>query len=209
MATLDAQVEANLGPFRTAVELIMSIPGIKNLGVELRQALAKDELEVWYQPWVNVVDRKIAGCEALLRWRHPVRGLIAPMEFIPTAEESGLIRQLGNLVLRRACQDATTWPTHVKLAVNLSAVQFIGGTLSETVLGVLAETGLEARRLELEITETLMIDDYERLRAALFELRRHGISIALDDFGTGYSSMTHLRQLLVDRIKIDQSFIAK
>ena len=137
------------------VELGQSAKDRVMLELELREALAKDEFEVWYQPWVNVVDRKIAGCEALLRWRHPVRGLIAPIEFIPTAEEAGVIRQLGNLVLRRACRDATTWPTHVKLAINLSAVQFIGGTLSETVLGVLAETGFEAKRLVLEITETL------------------------------------------------------
>ena len=179
------------------------------LELELRDALAREEFELWYQPWFNITNGRIAGCEALLRWRHPVRGLRPPMEFIPIAEESGLIGQIGDWVLRRACQDAAGWPPDVKLAVNLSAAQFIGGKLCETVLNALAESGLEAKRLELEITETLIVDDYEGTREALSELRGHGISIALDDFGTGYSSLTHLRQLLFNRIKIDKSFIAE
>jgi predicted signal transduction protein with EAL and GGDEF domain len=179
------------------------------LELELRDALAREEFELWYQPWFNITNGRIAGCEALLRWRHPVRGLRPPMEFIPIAEESGLIGRLGDWVLRRACQDAAGWPPDVKLAVNLSAAQFIGGKLCETVLNALAESGLEAKRLELEITETLIVDDYEGTREALSELRGHGISIALDDFGTGYSSLTHLRQLLFNRIKIDKSFIAE
>jgi diguanylate cyclase (GGDEF)-like protein len=179
------------------------------LELELRDGLVRDEFEVWYQPWVNLTTGKVAGCEALLRWRHPIRGLIGPMEFIPTAEETGQIWQLGELVLRGACRDAASWPPHIKLAINLSAAQFVGGKLSEAVFSALEETGLEARRLELEITETLVIDDYEEPREALFQLRERGISIALDDFGTGYSSLTHLRQLLFDRIKIDKSFVAE
>jgi diguanylate cyclase (GGDEF)-like protein len=180
-----------------------------NLELELRTALARDAFELWYQPWVNIITGRIVGCEALLRWRHPVRGLLAPMEFIPIAEETGLIGRLGDWVLRRACQDAASWPQDIKLAVNLSAAQFIGGNLYGTILNALADSGLEAKRLELEITETLIVDDYEGTRETLSQLRCHGISIALDDFGTGYSSLTHLRQLLFNRIKIDKSFVAE
>ena len=176
---------------------------------ELRDALAKDEFELWYQPWVDIISGTIAGCEALLRWRHPQRGLVSPMEFIPTAEETGLIERLGEWVLRRACRDAASWPLHIKLAVNLSAAQFVGSTLFEAVRNALAESGLDAKRLELEITETLIIDDYEGPRNVLRQLRDYGINIALDDFGTGYSSLTHLRQLLLNRIKIDKSFVAE
>ncbi len=179
------------------------------LDLELREALARDQFELWYQPWINIVSGRIAGCEALLRWRHPIRGLIGPMEFIPTAEETGLIGPLGDWVLRRACRDACGWPRQIKLAVNLSAAQFIGGKLAESVLDALAESGFEAERLEIEITETLIIDDYEGPREALRRMREHGVSVALDDFGTGYSSLTHLRQLLIDRIKIDKSFVAE
>ena len=177
--------------------------------LELRDALARDEFELWYQPWLDVASGRIVGCEALLRWRHPLRGLLSPIEFIPIAEESGLIGRLGDWVLRRATRDAAGWPQDIKLAINLSAAQFIGGNLCETVLDALAQSGFEATRLELEITETLIIEDYEGTREALSQLRRHGISIALDDFGTGYSSLTHLRQLLFNRIKIDKSFIAE
>jgi predicted signal transduction protein with EAL and GGDEF domain len=176
---------------------------------ELRDALANDEFELWYQPWFNVTSARIMGCEALVRWRHPQRGLLGPVEFLTIAEESGLIGRLGDWVLRRGCRDAAGWPSDIKLAINLSAAQFIGGKLCGTVLDALADSGLEAKRLELEITETLIIDDFEGTRAALRQLRSRGISIALDDFGTGYSSLTHLQQLLFDRIKIDRSFVAE
>jgi diguanylate cyclase (GGDEF)-like protein len=179
------------------------------LELELREALVRDEFELWYQPWINITTGRVGGCEALLRWRHPVRGVLGPNEFIPIAEETGLIGRLGDWVLRRACQDAACWPQEIKLAVNLSAAQFIGGNLCATVRGALVDAGLDAARLELEITETLIIEDFEGTREALGELRRHGINIALDDFGTGYSSLTHLRQLLFNRIKIDKSFIAE
>jgi diguanylate cyclase (GGDEF)-like protein len=179
------------------------------LELELRDALAKDEFDLWYQPWFNLRTGRIVGCEALIRWRHPQRGLLGPAEFLSIAEETGLIGPLGNWVLRRGCQDAAGWPQDVRLAINLSAAQFIGGKLYGTVMDALAESGLAAKRLELEITETLIIDDFEGTREALSQLRSHGISIALDDFGTGYSSLTHLRQLLFDRIKIDRSFVAE
>jgi diguanylate cyclase (GGDEF)-like protein len=179
------------------------------LELELREALANDEFELWYQPWFNVTNGRIIGCEALLRWRHPQRGLLGPAEFLATAEETGLIGRLGDWVLRRGCRDAVGWPSDVKLAINLSAAQFIGGKLYGTVVDALAESGLDAKRLELEITETLIIDDFKGTREALSQLRSRGISIALDDFGTGYSSLTHLRQLLFDRIKIDRSFVAE
>jgi diguanylate cyclase (GGDEF)-like protein len=176
---------------------------------ELRDALTRDEFELWYQPWFNVTSRRIVGCEALLRWRHPQRGLLGPAEFLSVAEETGLIGRLGDWVLRRGCKDAAGWPQDVKLAINLSAAQFIGGKLHESVIDALAESGLVAKRLELEITETLIIDDFDGTREALSQLRSRGISVALDDFGTGYSSLTHLRQLLFDRIKIDKSFVAE
>jgi predicted signal transduction protein with EAL and GGDEF domain len=168
------------------------------LELELRDALARDEFELWYQPWLNITNRQIVGCEALLRWRHPTRGLISPTEFIPIAEESGLIGRLGDWVLRRACRDAATWPQVIKLAVNLSAAQFIGGNLYETVLNTLVESGLEAERLELEITETLIIEDYEGARETLGQLRGDGISIRCraDD----------KRGLRGDCLRIDQSW---
>ena len=179
------------------------------LELELREALTKDEFDLWYQPWFNLRTKRIVGCEALIRWHHPQRGLLGPAEFLSIAEETGLIGPLGNWVLRRGCQDAAGWPPDVKLAINLSAAQFIGDKLYGTVINALAESGLAAKRLELEITETLIIDDFEGTREALSQLRSEGISIALDDFGTGYSSLTHLRQLLFDRIKIDKSFVAE
>lgn len=179
------------------------------LELELLDAVAKDEFEVWYQPWLNLTDGAIAGCEALLRWRHPRRGIVGPAEFIPIAEEVGLIGQLGELVLLRACRDAACWPKHMKLAINLSAAQFLSGALVETVCNAVAKSGFEARRLELEITETVLIDDYERTSEALSEFRNLNIGVALDDFGTGYSSLTHLRRLPITRIKIDKSFVAE
>jgi diguanylate cyclase (GGDEF)-like protein len=179
------------------------------LEAELRAALANDEFELWYQPWFNITNGRIIGCEALLRWRHPRRGVLGPAYFLSVAEETGLMGQMGDWVLRHGCRDAAGWPPDIKLAINLSTAQFIGGKLCGTVLNALAESGLEAKRLELEITETLIIDDFEGTREALGELRSRGISIALDDFGTGYSSLTHLQQLLFDRIKIDRSFVAE
>jgi diguanylate cyclase (GGDEF)-like protein len=179
------------------------------LELELREALAGDEFELWYQPWFNIKTGRIMGCEGLLRWRHPQRGLLGPAQFLSIAEDTGLIGQLGDWVLRRGCRDAAGWPSGIRLAINLSAAQFIGGNLRGTVIAALQEAGFDAKRLELEITETLIIDDFEGTRETLTALRNLGISIALDDFGTGYSSLTHLRQLLFNRIKIDKSFVAE
>jgi predicted signal transduction protein with EAL and GGDEF domain len=179
------------------------------LELDLRAAFEKDEFELHYQPCVNVTNGEIVACEALVRWRHPHRGLIAPGAFIPIAEDIGLIGRLGDWVLRRACEQAILWPDDVKVAVNLSAAQFIGGQLYDTVQAALAEAGLPAERLELEITESLLIDDYEGAQQTLRRLRDSGIGVALDDFGTGYSSLTYLRQFPFDRIKIDKGFVAE
>jgi diguanylate cyclase (GGDEF)-like protein len=176
---------------------------------ELPAALENDEFELFYQPWITFAHGKFSGCEALLRWRHPERGIIGPTEFIAIAEDIGMIERLGEWALRRACRDAASWPQPVKVAVNLSAAQFMTGDLHDTVVKALAASGLPPRRLELEITETLLLDDHDGTLATLHRLRDQGVSIALDDFGTGYSSLTYLRQFRFDRIKIDQTFVAE
>jgi len=177
------------------------------LEFELRQAIMCNQFELYYQPVVNLQDRTITGCEALLRWHHPERGLISPAEFIPIAEETGLINQLGEWVLRTACAEAMTWPDNIKIAVNVSPVQFKNQALALTVIGALAASGLPARRLELEITETAIIHNEEATLGKLSQLREMGVKIALDDFGTGYSSLSYLHRIPFDKIKIDQSFI--
>jgi diguanylate cyclase (GGDEF)-like protein len=176
---------------------------------ELRDAIAKEQFELYYQPWISIATGRIAGCEALLRWRHPMRGLLGPQEFVGVAEETGLIVQLGDWVLRQACSEAANWPAQVKIAVNLSAAQFIGGNLAETVHQAVSSSRLAARRLELEITETMFLGDQERTLRALQALHDQNINIALDDFGSGYSSLTYLRQYPIDRIKIDRAFVAE
>ncbi len=178
------------------------------LELDLRRALAAGEFEVHYQPTVNLRSRAIAGFEALLRWRHPMRGLVSPADFIPLAEEIGLIIPLGEFVLRRACADAATWPDDVKVAVNLSPVQFVGAGPLPAVTRALADSGLPAHRLEIEITETAMLADTDAVLATLRELKALGVGIAMDDFGTGYSSLSYLRKFPFDRVKIDRSFIA-
>jgi diguanylate cyclase (GGDEF)-like protein len=179
----------------------------RSLELDLANALGKGELEVHYQPLVNLRHGAIVGCEALLRWNHPTRGEVLPTAFIPVAEASGLIIEIGAFVLRRACTDAAGWPGHMKVAVNLSPVQFQVETLAETVLQILRETGLAASRLELEITETLLLADSEATLNVLAELKAAGIRIAMDDFGTGYSSLSYLQSFPFDKIKIDRSFI--
>jgi diguanylate cyclase (GGDEF)-like protein len=176
---------------------------------ELPLALERAEFELYYQPSVTLADGSFTSCEALLRWRHPTLGIIGPSEFISVAEDIGIIGQLGDWVLQRACRDAVSWPRHLKLAVNLSAAQFLVGDLFGNVVSALASAGLPPNRLELEITESLLLDDYEGTLATLHRLRAHGVSIALDDFGTGYSSLTYLRQFPFDRIKIDRIFVAE
>jgi diguanylate cyclase (GGDEF)-like protein len=177
------------------------------LEVELRQAIIDGALEVYYQPCISLQDNTITGCEALLRWRHSERGMISPAEFIPIAEDTGLINQLGEWVLTTACAQAATWPDHIKLAVNVSPVQFKSGTFALKIVAALAASGLAANRLELEITEAVLIRDDEAALAILHQLRGIGVRIALDDFGTGYSSLSYLQRFPFDKIKIDRCFV--
>ena len=177
------------------------------LEMDLRQAISDGAFEVHYLPCISLQDNKITSCEALLRWRHSERGMIPPAEFIPIAEETGLINQLGEWVLTTACAEATTWPDHIKLAVNVSPVQFKSGTLALKIVAALAASGLPASRLELEITEAVLIRDDEAALAILHQLRAIGVGIALDDFGTGYSSLSYLQRFPFDKIKIDRCFV--
>ncbi|HVX77307.1 MAG TPA: EAL domain-containing protein [Bradyrhizobium sp.] len=175
--------------------------------LDLRQAISGGALEVYYQPCLDLQSGEITGCEALLRWRHPQRGMISPAEFIPIAEETGLINQIGEWVLTTACAEAATWPDHIRLAVNVSPVQFKSGTLALKIVAALTASGLEPGRLELEITEAVLIRDDETALAILHQLRDIGVRIALDDFGTGYSSLSYLQRFPFDKIKIDRCFI--
>ena len=173
----------------------------------MRKALALDQFELYYQPLINLTTDEVCGFEALLRWHHPQRGMIVPAAFIPLAEEIGVIRAIGTWVLRQACCDAMNWPDHIKVAVNLSPVQFEHGTLVLDVAAALGKSGLPARRLELEITEKVLLEDTEATLSILNKLRDFGVQISMDDFGTGYSSLGYLRKFPFDKIKIDQSFI--
>ncbi len=175
--------------------------------LDLRQTIDDRAFELHYQPVVNLHNNEIVGCEALLRWRHPARGMISPAEFIPVAEETGLICEIGDWALATACAEAMNWPPHVRLAVNVSPVQLRSDAFSLKVVNVLAATGLPANRLELEITEAVLIRDDETARSLLQHLRSLGVRIALDDFGTGYSSLSYLRRFPFDKIKIDRSFV--
>jgi diguanylate cyclase (GGDEF)-like protein len=175
---------------------------------DLRQAIADGGFELNYQPLVSLRDGKITGCEALLRWRHPVRGMISPAEFIPIAEETGLINQLGEWALATACAEAATWPDNIKIAVNVSPVQFKNHALALKVTAALAASGLSASRLELEVTEAVLIRDHEATLSLMHQLRAIGVRIALDDFGTGYSSLSYLQRFPFDKIKIDRCFVS-
>ena len=175
--------------------------------VELRDAIQNDVLRPYYQPLVDLSSGRITGFEALVRWPHAERGMVSPAEFIPVAEETGLINPLGGLMLRRACFDAATWPDDVRVAVNLSPLQFRSGNLLSMVTDALKHSGLPPRRLELEITETLLLEKSAQVLATLHALRALGVRISMDDFGTGYSSLSYLRSFPFDKIKIDQSFV--
>ncbi|MBX9932150.1 MAG: EAL domain-containing protein [Methylobacterium sp.] len=190
-------------------EMETSIRTRRNLEHELRMAFAAGQITLSYQPTHSVDDERLTGFEALLRWRHPERGFIPPSEFVPLAEESGLIGQIGEWVLRTACAEAATWPASIRLAVNLSPVQFRDGRLGAVVASALADSGLPPHRLELEITETVLLAENETNLATLHALRSLGVRIAMDDFGTGYSSLSYLRSFPFDRIKIDRSFVAE
>jgi len=179
----------------------------RKLDTELRDALHNDEFELFYQPVIDLAGNEVVGMEALLRWHHPVSGLVAPAEFIPVAEESGLIIPIGEWVIRQACADAARWPGHVRVALNLSPVQFRSPTLALTIIGGLAASGIAPSRLELEITEDVLLKDNSENLAVLEQLRGLGIRIVMDDFGTGYSSLNYLRRFRFDKVKIDRSFI--
>ena len=174
---------------------------------DLRTAIARNELALHYQPQAHL-DGEITGFEALVRWHHPRQGVIAPGTFIPLAEESGMILDLGEWILRTACREAASWPRPLDIAINLSPVQFQHGDLAKLVHQILLETGLAPARLELEITEGVLIGDFNRAVAVLRRLKNLGVHIAMDDFGTGYSSLSYLQSFPFDRIKIDKSFIA-
>jgi diguanylate cyclase (GGDEF)-like protein len=179
----------------------------RELDMDLRKALANGEFRLHYQPLVNIQNNEITAFEALLRWNHPIRGLVPPAEFIPIAEETGLIIPLGEWVLRGACQETANWPTNIKVAVNLSPAQLNSRNFTDVVVNALAASGVSANRLQLEITETVLLQNTFNTLATLQKLRALGVQIALDDFGTGYSSLSYLRSFPFDKIKIDRSFI--
>jgi diguanylate cyclase (GGDEF)-like protein len=179
----------------------------RDLERDMRSSLVNSEFELYYQPFVNLKTNEISGCEALLRWHHPKRGLISPADFIPLAEETGLIVPLGEWVLRTACNEAAGWPAQFRIAVNLSPAQFKSADLLPAIVNALAMSKLAPQRLELEVTESVMMQDREAAFATLNELHALGVRIALDDFGTGYSSLSFLQNFAFDKIKIDRSFV--
>ena len=179
----------------------------REMEFDLRRAFANGEFELHYQPLVNLSANRISGFESLMRWRHPQKGMISPAEFIPVAEDIGLIVSLGEWAMREACKEAATWPADIKVAVNLSPVQFRSRNLVPMVISALAVSGLSPRRLELEITESVFLAETEANVATLHQLRELGVSISMDDFGTGYSSLSYLRSFPFDKIKIDRSFV--
>ncbi|CAN5440813.1 EAL domain-containing protein [soil metagenome] len=177
------------------------------LELDLRLALVEGQFELYYQPLFSLGADRVMGCEALLRWNHPTRGMVSPGDFIPLAEEIGLINPLGEWVLREACREAAAWPDHVRLAVNLSPCQFRDKHLVGTVVSALAASGLPAERLELEITESVLLHNTAGNMSILHDLKTLGVRISMDDFGTGYSSLSYLRSFPFDKIKIDQTFV--
>jgi diguanylate cyclase (GGDEF)-like protein len=179
----------------------------RDMEIDLRHALANGEFELHYQPLVDLAQDRIVSFEALLRWKHSEKGMISPADFIPVAEDIGLIVPLGEWVLREACMQAAAWPSDIKVAVNLSPAQFRSRNLTQAVFTALAQSGLSPLRLELEITESIFLADSEANLAILHQLREFGVRISMDDFGTGYSSLSYLRSFPFDKIKIDRSFV--
>jgi EAL domain-containing protein (putative c-di-GMP-specific phosphodiesterase class I) len=173
---------------------------------DLRHAIARNELELHYQPQVSADGSRIIGIEALVRWRHPVHGVIPPMEFIGIAEERGIIIQLGEWVIRRACLDASRWGD-ITVACNVSAIQFRQTDFVQSVSNALADTNFDPARLELELTESIVMTDADKAEESMMDLRAMGVKLALDDFGTGYSSLIYLRRFAFDKIKLDKSFL--
>jgi diguanylate cyclase (GGDEF)-like protein len=191
--------------FETAMDEQMQAH--RGLELDFRCALALREFALVYQPQLNLDSKRITGFEALLRWHNPKRGLVSPADFIPLAEEIGLIVPIGEWVVRTACAEAVGWPQPLNVAVNVSAVQFGSPNLVPTILSALAESGLDPHRLELEITESVLLDDHRAALDALLRVRELGVRVSMDDFGTGYSSLSYLRSFPFDKIKIDQSFV--
>jgi diguanylate cyclase (GGDEF)-like protein len=179
----------------------------RNLEVDLRRAVAQGSFRLYYQPLIDLKSHKISTCEALLRWPHPDRGMVSPAEFIPLAEEMGLIVEIGDWVLMQACMECMQWPGTTRVAVNLSPIQFRRGNIVSSVQAALEKSGLSAERLELEITESVLIQDTEATRVVLAQLRDMGVRISLDDFGTGYSSLSYLHSFPLHKVKIDRSFL--
>jgi diguanylate cyclase (GGDEF)-like protein/PAS domain S-box-containing protein len=188
-------------------EMAATMKARRGIESDLRDAVAKGALQLHYQPVVRIEDNAVVGMEALIRWPHPKHGTLSPDEFIPIAEESGLIVPLGEWVLRQACTDAAKWPAEIKVAVNLSPAQINDRGLSRVIISALAASGLSPRRLELEITEEVLLQDDDKTLAVLQQLRALGVKIVMDDFGTGYSSLNYLRRFPLDKIKIDRAFI--
>jgi diguanylate cyclase (GGDEF)-like protein/PAS domain S-box-containing protein len=191
--------------FETAMDLQMQTRRI--MEQDLRKALPGGEFELYYQPVLNLVSNEISGFEALIRWNHPKHGMVGPATFIPLAEEIGFIVPMGEWVVRQACATAAQWPENLHVAVNISAAQFRSPGLMQVIVGALASSGLHPRRLEIEITETVLLQNKDTTLAVLHQLRALGIRIAMDDFGTGYSSLTYLQCFPFDKIKIDRSFV--
>ena len=188
-------------------EMEAHIQAKRLLELDLRTAIAEQQFELFYQPLLNTRSGRVVSFEALLRWHHPERGLVSPADFIPLAEEAGLIVELGRWVIDAACREAAKWPGDVKVAINLSPIQFRSSTLVTDFASALEESGLPGDRLDVEITESLLLLDSIETLTTLHDLRAFGIGISMDDFGTGYSSLSYLRRFPFDKIKIDQSFI--
>ena len=191
--------------FEPAMDLQMQTRRV--MEQDLRKALPSGEFELHYQPVVNLASKEISGFEALIRWNHPIKGMISPADFIPLAEEIGFIVPMGEWVIRQACMTAAQWPGSLHVAVNISAIQFRSPGLLQVIVGALAASGLAPTRLEIEITESVLLHNKEATLAVLHQLRALGIRIAMDDFGTGYSSLTYLQSFPFDKIKIDRSFV--
>jgi EAL domain-containing protein (putative c-di-GMP-specific phosphodiesterase class I) len=185
----------------------MQMQARRTMEQDLRRALSGGEFELHYQPVVNLAQDEVSGFEALIRWNHPTQGMVSPASFIPLAEEIGFIVPIGEWVIRQACATAARWPGNLKVAVNISAVQFRNPGLSEVIVNALSASGLDPARLEIEITESVLLQNREATLAVLHQLRSLGVRIAMDDFGTGYSSLTYLQCFPFDKIKIDRSFV--
>jgi diguanylate cyclase (GGDEF)-like protein len=207
LALYRAKDEGRSGFHFFETEMDVKAQARRVLEIDLRKALSTGEFELYYQPIVNLADDRVSGFEALLRWNHPTRGKVPPDEFIPVAEQTGLIVAIGEWVIRQACAEAATWPSDLRVAVNVSPLQFRRINLVSTVVSALATSGLRPDQLEIEITENVLMHDDVRTMAVLQQLHGLGVRISMDDFGTGYSSLSYLRSFPFDKIKIDQSFV--